>query len=250
MTDWDTYAAGFKETRQLAPEVVQEWMDRVADLGGVMPDDLPAGPWLDAGAGVGRFSGALADRWRRPVVALELQPAMLAGRARHADVGWVCGTVHAVPFEPGTFAGVWVHYLLHQVGDWRAALGELTPLVGPGGLAAVCTLDPDAPAMSALQALFGDARAAPARRWIDPAAIAGELEDAGFRTTRNMYIGERTITRDQLVRRFEQKAFSWLHTLDDDTYAACLERIRTQFPPGHPPIQRTDQSVLIVGRRL
>jgi SAM-dependent methyltransferase len=67
------------------------------------------GPWLDAPAGAGRMTDELPG----PAVLLDRDPAML--RAAGAARPRVCGSVHALPFADGAFAGALCHRLLQHI---------------------------------------------------------------------------------------------------------------------------------------
>lgn len=71
--------------------------------------DCSPGPWLDAPSGAGRLSDELPG----PVVQLDRDPRMLqaAGPTRQR----ACGSVHALPFADGVFAGVLCHRLLQHI---------------------------------------------------------------------------------------------------------------------------------------
>ena len=67
------------------------------------------GPWLDAPSGAGRLSDELPG----PAVRLDRDAGML--RAAGPERPRVCGSVHALPFADGVFAGLLCHRLLQHI---------------------------------------------------------------------------------------------------------------------------------------
>lgn len=68
-----------------------------------------SGAWLDAPSGAGRMSAELPG----PVVQVDRDTAML--RASPMPSPRVCGSVHALPFADGCFAGTLCHRLLQHI---------------------------------------------------------------------------------------------------------------------------------------
>ncbi len=250
MKDWASYAAHFKLTRAHDPAFLHRWMERVAAVAERTPADLPAAPWLDAGAGTGRFCAALGDYWDRDVIALEPQPVMIAAREPHPRVRWVCGSALAPPVSNRSFAGVWVHLVLHQIAPWQDAVRRLAARVAEGGIFAVRTFNLDASRDSgALSGLFPEAVEISRGRWMVPAAVAATMESAGLRAAVRDYADERETPRDAFIQKLESKSLSSLQMIDAAAFAAGMARARERFPPGSPPIRETSHTTLIVGVR-
>lgn len=91
---------------------------------------------LDAGCGVGNWSLALS-RYYTNVTALEFNPdrlhcTRLAAQAAEVDIETIEGSIEDLPFEDGTFDGVFCNGVIFLT-DWRRSLSELQRVLKPGG---------------------------------------------------------------------------------------------------------------------
>lgn len=100
--------------------------------------NLQPGQWLlDIGAGTGDLARqALRQQPRCRVVAVDFTPEMLhvgrqKGDAPHID--WVVADAAHLPFRSGCFNALVSGFLLRNVADLRAALGEQTRVLEPQG---------------------------------------------------------------------------------------------------------------------
>jgi malonyl-CoA O-methyltransferase len=103
---------------------------------------------LDLGAGTGRFTAALMQRYRAAeVVALDIAPGMLAHSRRRG--GWlrkpqcVCADAERLPFADDSFDFVFSNLMLQWCGDLGRAFAELRRVLAPGGLLMFTTFGPD-----------------------------------------------------------------------------------------------------------
>ena len=118
--------------RSLSSEVLARWADAAAAHlvvdGGVV---------CDLGAGTGRFSGPLADRLGRPVVAVEPAEGMRAQIAQppgvDSRISVVAGRAEAVPLQAACCPLVWMSQAVHHVQDLDACGRELRRITIPGG---------------------------------------------------------------------------------------------------------------------
>lgn len=106
-------------------ELVARWRDETPGL------------LLDAGCGPGAWTQLLQDGGptRRRVLGLNLSGRLLeSARARHPGVGFVQGTMTALPLRSGTVGGVLAWYsLIHTVPmALPATLAELRRVLAPG----------------------------------------------------------------------------------------------------------------------
>lgn len=114
---------------------------------------------LDIGAGTGSWYARL-----RPLAGdaveyrgLDQSPAMVAALTRlvshDPNAGAELGDALALPYSPGSFDWVGLHYMLYHVADVRQALWEAWSVVRPGGLLiAAGHGDPQYPELFALHA--------------------------------------------------------------------------------------------------
>ncbi len=117
--------------RTLSPSVLATWMDAAAP-------HVPAGRGgiIDLGAGTGRFSRSLAERFGGPVMAIEPAGAMRTRAVRRDEAGpvWhLAGRAQALPIRSGSVRAVWASQVLHHVDDLAGAAAELVRVLAPGG---------------------------------------------------------------------------------------------------------------------
>lgn len=101
---------------------------------------LPAGPArvLDAGCGTGGFIRRLRTtrpEWSVTGVDLSAQAVGLARERSGAEI--VQGSLTALPFADGSFDAVSTGDVLYHIADPRAAVGEMTRVLRPGGVLVV-----------------------------------------------------------------------------------------------------------------
>lgn len=106
---------------------------------------LPPGRVLDLGAGTGAAAPIFDDR---QVVALDPAPEMLTVNPARLRV---IGAGERLPFEGGSFDGVFSAYVLRNLDSIPATLAEVHRVLRPGGVLAVVDLGrPEAPLARAL----------------------------------------------------------------------------------------------------
>lgn len=115
-------AVGFYEdTRAIPSEQLQRACELMRDRSAVTPTD----PFLDAGAGTGRFARHLLHAGVR-VTPVDISLPMLH-RAREIEPGLPVGRadLRQLPFASGTFRAALLVHILHLVADWQAVLAEV-----------------------------------------------------------------------------------------------------------------------------
>jgi ubiquinone/menaquinone biosynthesis C-methylase UbiE len=124
------HARDYAEARALPRDTLERWGSIVADL--VPRAGVHA--VLDLGAGTGRFSALLADRFAADVVAVEPAWTMLTRReAARSDVRFVAGMAEALPLRTGGVDLAFLSMVYHHLADVSRALAELRRVVRPGG---------------------------------------------------------------------------------------------------------------------
>ena len=122
----DVYAAG----RALAPGVLEAWLDAFAAW---WPPRRPL-RLLDLGAGIGRFTPGLAERFGGPVYGVEPSARMRAiaeSSAVHFAVSYLEGEAASIPLEDAAVDGALMFLSLHHVRDIPAAAVEIARVLRP-----------------------------------------------------------------------------------------------------------------------
>lgn len=158
MADTDSRLLPEKRQMRRAFELAAETYDAAAELQNEIGDRLiermdfirlQPRRILDLGAGTGRFSAALLQRYRgAEVVALDIAHAMLA-KARGRG-GWlrrgpacVCADGERLPFADDSFEFIFSNLMLQWCDDLEATFTELRRVLAPGGLLMFTTFGPD-----------------------------------------------------------------------------------------------------------
>lgn len=121
----DVYARG----RELAPAVIQGWVDAVVDHAPSVTDRV-----ADVGAGVGRFSVPLAEALSASVIAVEPSIKMLeraAAERPHPRVSYVVGRAEQLPTANGAVDVVFLSMVAHHLPDLPLAASELARVAAP-----------------------------------------------------------------------------------------------------------------------
>jgi ubiquinone/menaquinone biosynthesis C-methylase UbiE len=95
---------------------------------------------VDLGCGTGRFSVALAEEFRSPVVGVDPAKTMLA-KARegvsHPLVRFTEGDATAIPLEDGVADLIFICMAFHHFEDRRGAMREMRRVLGRDGIVAI-----------------------------------------------------------------------------------------------------------------
>ncbi len=101
----------------------------------------------------------------------------------------------------------------------------------PGGRAAIATFTPGHFEWYWLTTVYPEVAEIDGRRFPTPEALVAELETAGFVSTRTTALRQRrTISRADALERIRGRYISTLRLLDEETYAAGLERAERELP--------------------
>ena len=125
----------------------------------------PAGRFLDAGCGKGRFAAVVQKHYPDASVhGLDLSIEML--RYVPPEVGRCAGTLTALPFADGAFDAAWATESLEHAVEIERAVAELCRVVRPGGR--VLIIDKNAEQ-------FGRLATPEWEQWFDRRALEGML---------------------------------------------------------------------------
>jgi ubiquinone/menaquinone biosynthesis C-methylase UbiE len=193
--------------------------------------DLRGRRVLDVGCGTGRLAAALVERGAK-VWGVEPSAEMLA-QARVAvgpQVGLKRGTAEALPFKDAWFERAVLRLVVHLVERPRALL-ELARVLAPGGRIVVATFAPDHFEGYWLSGGFPEVGEIDRMRFPAPRALEGELAEAGFTGVRTRLLPQRgRLSREEALAKIRGRYISTLRLLDDDAFAAGLERAERELP--------------------
>ena len=222
----EVYDAG----RALSAPALAMWTEAAARH---LPAD--AGVVLDLGAGTGRFSSALAARLGAAVVALEPAAGMRAraGAAAGDGVAVVGARAEQLPFDAGTFGGVWASQVLHHVPDLDACAHELRRVLAPVGVVLVRGMLGDMATSWPLAPYFPGAVTIVERRYPRLAELGTRLGAAGLGVRAHERLAQVTAAGpEDLAARTALRADSALALLPDDEFAAGLATLRRDVERG------------------
>jgi malonyl-CoA O-methyltransferase len=139
---FDRASADYEAAAVLQARVGDELLHRL-DFFRLSPSTV-----LDLGAGTGRMTGELKQRYRRAsVIAFDLAPGMLREARKHMGFfrrfGRVCGDARYLPFADASFDVVASNLMLQWCDDLDVAFSEARRVLKPDGLFAFTTFGPD-----------------------------------------------------------------------------------------------------------
>jgi malonyl-CoA O-methyltransferase len=171
-------SAGYDCAAVLQKTVREELLERL-DLTRIAP-----GRVLDAGAGTGHGSAALARRFPRArIVALDVAEGMLRRARRNrpwrAKIATVCGDLTRLPVATASMDLAFCSLALQWCDPPARALGELRRVLAPHGLLTFATFGPDT--LKELRAAWAAVDDRPhVNRFMDMHDLGDALVQAGF----------------------------------------------------------------------
>ncbi len=198
----------------------------------VREGDLRGRRILEVGCGTGVLAAALAEREAARVWAVDAEPAMLeVARTRvPASVGLKLGRAEALPFRAGWFERAVMRQVVQHVERARA-LPELARVLAPGGRAAIATFQRSHFERFWLNPFFPSFEAIELARFPDPDALGGELEGAGFASTRIVpLVQHRELDRATALERIRGRHISTFDLVGEDELAEGTARAERELP--------------------
>lgn len=191
--------------------------------------DLTGRRVLEVGCGTGRFLAALAGRAK--AWGIDPSPEMLeVARGRVHGAGLKLGSAEELPFKDAWFERAAMWLVVHLV-DRPRAFAELRRVLAPGGRLAIATFDPAHFDEFWLNALFPSLEATDRARFPTGEQLEEELGAAGFGEMGLTRLSQQaSIDRADALERIRGKHISTFDLLDDDEYAAGLERAERELP--------------------
>jgi len=135
--DSDQAASSYNKARLMPSDTMAQWMNLLLAL-------VPAGEvhkTLDLGCGTGRFSFALSDTYKCPVLAVDPSDAMLQEGRRtqepEQDVTWLKGSAEEIPAADGAVDLVWMSQVFHHLDDYGLSFQEIFRVLTKAGYLAI-----------------------------------------------------------------------------------------------------------------
>jgi ubiquinone/menaquinone biosynthesis C-methylase UbiE len=232
--DKSTIPAVYDRARDLAPDVLQRWLDLVARDAGPAPDSLI----VDAGCGTGRFCEPLAERFSARVLGVDPSGQMLEVARKKTTSGRVefrWASADHLPLAPGEADMVFLSMVFHHLPDARAAAHEFRRVLRSGGHVCVrtVTLDADVPH----RRFFPQVGAVLPTR----ARVAAVFADAGFSKVAQEIVPQVVAkTWPDFVGKIALRAYSTVASLGEEEFQAGMAALRSHAPPGGPDREVTE----------
>jgi malonyl-CoA O-methyltransferase len=175
---FDRASASYEATAVLQARVADELLQRLDAF------ELEPQVVLDLGAGTGRTTSQLKQRYRRAlVIALDLAPGMLREARRHQRLfrrfERVCGDAMRLPLANASVDVVFSSLMLQWCGPLDIAVGEIRRVLKPEGFFAFTTFGPDT--LKELRAAWGEADSySHVNRFLDIHDVGDALMRAGL----------------------------------------------------------------------
>jgi ubiquinone/menaquinone biosynthesis C-methylase UbiE len=131
----------YAEARRLPRQTMRMWMDRVAKYAPPRMTRI-----VDLGCGTGRFSDALAMRFKANVTAIDCSAKMLASARAACSIPstrFVRAAAEAIPLADASVDLVFMSMVYHHLVDRAATFHEVRRVLAPGGRCIVrtCSLE-------------------------------------------------------------------------------------------------------------
>ena len=227
--DFDPLAADYDRLRP-AGQAWEELSDRtLAVLGDFRR-------LVDVGCGTGRFAAFAKARRGGRVWGVDPAPEMLRRARERPDargIGWKQASADRLPFTDAWFDAAHMHLVVHTLPDRPAALAEIGRVLMSGGRVAVATFAMEHFERFFLNPYFPSIATIDGARFPDPAILAGELREAGFRDPAIERIGQPISAEPQdVLERVRGRYISTLHLLPPAEYADGLARLERDVAAG------------------
>jgi SAM-dependent methyltransferase len=223
---FDRAAENYDASRKLDRAV----LDRIIDL--LAREMHGRAPALEVGVGTGMIALPLAKRGIR-LVGLDLSAAMMAKlvdkAGGRAPLALVRGDTTRLPFRDAAFGAAYARHVLHLIGNWRGAVGELCRVVRPGGVVLISpgrfTRDFGGELSHVIRREAGAGAADPG---LDLRANPDDLDEA-FATAgaRGRDLPEIAFPNDESVRGYLEevgrRSYSWTWRVPEDRLRRALD---------------------------
>jgi len=218
--------------RDHGPAVLLQWMDAIAErISTRMIRNI-----IDLGCGTGRFSGALASRFKATVIGVDPSRKMLkqaqAGRT-HSQVFYACGAAEAIPIPSNSVDLVFISMALHHFSDPRQAARECRRVLREHGRVFLRTASRENISMYAYVPFFPTSRPVLEQRIPSLDFQCEVFKQASFQILSSGVVTQQIATDySDYADKLAVRADSILLSLDDEAFNAGLKAVRCEKSAG------------------
>ena len=248
--DYDQLAEEYGRNRKLHPHV----LEHLISLGRLHDESRV----LEIGCGTGNYIKAIAATTGAICTGIDPSREMLRiAQSNHglpknrrdsggADVTFIKGSAEEMPLADRQCDLAFSVDVIHHVQVRRAAARELFRVLKPGSIAAIGTESEDDIRNRTPQVTyFPDTIAVELSRYPTVEMIQQELLDASFEVGETIPVSMPHEVTD--LAPYRDKAFSSLHLISEEAFAAGIERMERDVAAG--PITGVRRYTIITGRR-
>ena len=217
-SDYSSIAVYYDKAR---PEPADVWIKTIVELAGMTPDSRT----LDVGCGTGRFAVRVSQHLKRPSYGVDSSVDMLKkAAARAANVTWVAGDAHSLPFESGSFDCAYMTMVIHHIEKRGTALREIRRVLRPGGKLLIMTSSHSAIRVHVLRH-FPGVVATDLKRFPPIPVLKGEMRRAAFRNVRSRLVRHREaeIPLEKYLSMVKNKYISTFTVMDERRFERGLK---------------------------
>jgi SAM-dependent methyltransferase len=237
--DYDRLADDYARHRRLHPGVLANLIER-GDL-------TSESRVLEVGCGTGNYISAIFERLGCACGGLDPSVAMLAtARDQAPGSAFLQGRAEALPFDNASIDLIFSVDVIHHVGDRAGFYREAGRVLTPGGR--ICTAtdsEDDIARRRPLSSHFPETVEVELRRYPRIGDLHGEMSDAGFVDISDARVELGYELSD--VQPYRDRAFSSLHLIGEDAFAAGLVRLEADLRSG--PIAALSLYTLVWGQK-
>ena len=233
--DKSTISTVYDRARDLAPGLLERWLDLVArDVGPAQGSLL-----VDVGCGTGRFSEPLAERFSARVLGVDPSEQMLdvaRKKKNSCRVEFRRSTADSLPLPPTTADMVFMSMVFHHLQDAGAAARECRRILRSGGHVCVRTITregafPHRHFFPVIDSEF------PERLYVE-----GVFAAAGFSiVAREIVTQVVAATWPEFVSKIALRAYSTVARLSDEDFEAGMAALRSHSPLDGPDLEVTEE---------
>ena len=223
----------YNRGRDLAPDVLKQWMDVVA--GHLGEESVRC--IVDLGCGTGRFSPSLAERFAARVIGIDPSMKMLAeawsNRIRTTSVVYICASGEAIPLRENSADLIFISMAFHHFTQPRQVARECARVLRQRGRLFLRTGCSDSVSEYPYVPYFPSSRALIEVRLPSLQLQESVFNSAALKTIMTGIVTQQIATSySDYADRLSMKADSILVTLDDKEFEAGIRAVRDETAVG------------------